>query len=208
MAAPTAAELKAYILGRFKITIDDTHPSVAQTITAAVGVLERVSGYSPFLAGDTATSKRIKFASKVGVLPNGALGTITVSANGTTYALGTAYDIGPVSGDPPTQWIEWLGYTLPTVAITVNARWGYADDYPADVFHALKRHAASQILDQISSGQAAVSGLSWSDGDVSQTNAAGKLTQTRAGDLAGAGAVELDQALATFQSYRRVEVYF
>jgi len=207
VAAPTAAELKAYILGRFRITIDDTHPSVAQTITAAVDALERVSGYSPFVAGATPTAKRIKVTSRKAVFPNGALGTVTVATPVRTLTEESSYRLGPISGDPPARWLEWLENGYPGVPLTVTARWGYADDYPADVFHALKRHAASQIMDQISSGQAAVSGLSWSDGDVSQTNAVGKLTQTRAGDLAGAGAVELDQALATFQSYRRVEVW-
>lgn len=206
MPDPVSADVIAFLTQRAGVTVSGS--TIDGEIAKAIGVLEDVSGYRPFVAGATATNKTVLINRPLTILPNSFISPGTITGVTGVLEAGTVYDFVPYADDPKSG-IRWLAVTnFPVRPVTVNARWGYAADYPSDVFHALLAYAGGSILGMISDGRAAKSGISWTDGDVSQTNgSAGKSGTNSLGAMAHMGSAMMDEAILVFKQHKRIEAF-
>lgn len=169
MAAPAVADVKAFLVNRCgldadsPLATDDT--TIGKALAFALRQLLKRTGYDPYIYG-AASDMEVEIVGKAGRFPNGANGDVTVSLDGTEYVAGNDYRLYPLNKDRKES-ILWLRSYRPTKPLTVNAQWGYADDYPGDIWEAIVMLAVAVCLVAYATGQAAEGGGSWTDGDVS-----------------------------------------
>lgn len=179
MAAPVVADVVAFLVNRCGVEADSLLVTHLATLTAALNSalaqLSLLTGYDPFIA-ENAEDKSVEVRGRRGLFWNGANGDVVVSLDGTTYTEETDYRLYPLNQDRK-EWIQWLRTLSPTKPLTVNAEWGFGDDYPDDVWEAIVMFAAGYALAAYALGQAGYLGESWTDGDVAMKMAiAGRLT--------------------------------
>lgn len=210
MAAPETSDVVDFLVNRCGVDADSllvTHTATLENmLNAALQDLERVTGYSPFITA-AASDGYVEINGKRGLFWNGANGALTVSLDGTIYTEGTDYLLYPLN-QARKEWMKWLRVCAPGKPLTVNAEWGFADDYPADLWEAVVMLAAGMAIASYSAGQAGFAGESWTDGDVSvkQATAAHSSGETGLSSLSP-GAL-ISEAKASMLEHSRKNLYW
>lgn len=172
-----------------------------RALAYAIAQIDQQTGYDPFLSG-SASDALVEVVGQVGRFDNGAVGTVAISYNGTTYVAGTDYRLYPLNKNPK-HYVKWLRALPPGGPVTVNASWGYASDYPDDVWQAIVMIAASFCLVAWAAGKAGYMGSSWTDGDVQANYAVGNRLATEQGISQMAPGILDSEASAILAQYRR-----
>lgn len=205
MGAPTLADLKAFL--QYRCGVSATHlilsndATLTRALNYALGQVGQQTGYDPFVSG-AAADHSIEVKGLMGRFDNGAVGAVVVSQDGTVYVAGTHYRLYPLNKSPK-QYLKWLGSCDPAKPLTVNAAWGYATDYPDDVWQAIVALAAAFCLVAYATGKSATLGASWTDGDVQQTLAVGARNVNVEGISQVSPGVLASEAMAVFDQYER-----
>lgn len=211
MAAPTVADLKAFLVNRCGISatavIATDDATLTKALNWALAQLQKETGYRPFIA-PAASDYKVMVRGGRGLFSNGAVGTVVVSQDGNVYTADLDYRLEPLNSSPK-EYIVWLRTLNPSKPLTVNAQWGYAADYPDDVWEALLMLAAAFAIVAFVAGQAGLLGSDWTDGDVSQhlavQSSAGQIDQT--GIASVAPGILAAEARRVFGQYKRTVVW-
>lgn len=206
MAAPALSDLKAFL--QYRCGVDASHlllsndATLTRALDYALAQVGQQTGYDPFVSG-SAEDHLVEVTGGMGRFDNGAVGSVAVSLDSTVYEEGTHYRLYPLNSSPK-QFLRWLGAVDPPKPLTVNSAWGYADDYPADVWESIVGLAAAYCLVAYATGKSAVVGSSWTDGDVQQTLATGARQVNVEGISSIAPGILAADAMAVFGQYQRV----
>lgn len=213
---PTAADVENWLKSTgFWPVSDGTDEGDAQeeraqiqagiAAAAAADEWEKLTGWLPFLADESASDRTFDETDTTGYLDfeGGAVTVNTVTVNGSALVLNTGYFLEPRNprGRPYTgiQVGSRWGYHSPygpRNSIVVNARWGYSTTVPADVWQAILQRASINTLRGIPNEQD-IASIS-QDGFSKQLDIVGVLTQK---DIAQGG----DKDFVTFaMRYQRV----
>lgn len=204
MPIPTASDVTNLLGG---ITVPAGFDVQGQ-IDASLASLERITGYRPFIASDTDStrycdppgSKFFSSASRAGgrnVLKlDDPLCTITsiVTAD-RTLNINSDFWIGPTSEAPwfTVRFAVAIYGTPKSLAIT--GRWGYCLDLPSDIFDAIVKMAASNVV--LSIAEKIRSGVTeWAEDDVKEKYDVKGLEQS--------GSTWREQAEKVFAGYKRL----
>jgi len=198
MASPTNTDVTSYLSERYGVTVSGTG-SIDDLIASAIEELQAVTGYRPFVSS-TQSSHRVWVRGSRVRLPNAIITLGEVTSDGQTFTQGTHFELGPLSG-PRIEWLEWLVH-YPAKPVTIDAIFGHSTDYPADVWLAIVQLVAARVIDGLLTGKIADSGVSWSDGDVSESYGA-VVTSGGKGEAGSVASGEIDRAMTTFKRHRR-----
>ncbi|MDI9639708.1 hypothetical protein QPK87_04795 [Kamptonema cortianum] len=141
---PTEAEVSSF-LGAWGVASLPTGVNLQNEIDAAVGVLEKMSGYSPFLAGQLAQVWEVDGGSRRVDLGHPCVQVTQVKVGGVLVPVSDWF-LGP-GLDSPFRWVEFKS-VVPNGrrSVEISARRGYGDVIPDDVWSAVRDFAAGLVL--------------------------------------------------------------
>lgn len=126
---------------------------------------ETVTGWSPFLAASTATTRTFETTDHTGYLDlsGGALSIQSVQLGPTSLTLGSHFTPQPSNApqqQKPFTGLRFLNRTYPHTPphqISVTGQWGYCASVPGDAWQAVLQKAALIVLTQIENLQSIAS---------------------------------------------------
>lgn len=130
--------------------------ALQQAEIAALGAkaeFERMTGWLPFLAGPSATTRTFDATDFNGVLDlhGGLLSSPTVTVSGSAYTVDTNFYLDPANAAGQGKaWtsLRFWGHIAPgrPNQISVTGRFGYCTSLPADVWQAIQKYAGVLTL--------------------------------------------------------------